>query len=311
MRSANPTDLKPQVLEYLQYLEKEKRRSSHTVSATKRDLDLLGDEPETLSYDDLRVKLVSKRAAGAASTSLARIASSWRGFYKYLQQKGVVHINPSTALKTPRKPSRLPKVVSIDALQVALLKPMNPGQIDLCRAQVLVELLYFTGLRVSEAVSLSWADQIGKLAAPNWICLERKELQVLGKGGKSRVVPVVEALKSRLVQWRKLWFEYSRENQLLPESKVFVTKTGKSYSSRMAQADVRNFGLAMNLGQHLHPHMLRHSFGSHLLQESQNLRGVQELLGHSSIASTQVYTSLDFKHLAGVYDQAFPRAKKT
>lgn len=309
MRSANQADLSPLVSEYLRYLEKEKRRSSHTLLATQRDLGLLGENPERLSHDALRAKLASRRASGAASTSLSRLASTWRGFYKYLLQTDRISLNPSEALKTPKKPSRLPKVVSMDALSAVLLKPLDPEQIDLCRAQILVELLYFTGLRVSEAISLRWMEQ-GSQNLTSWICLDRKELQVLGKGSKSRIVPVVDALKERLVQWRAIWEAYQATNKLPGSNQVFVAKTGKTYSARMAQADVERFGLAMNLGQHLHPHMLRHSFGSHVLQESQNLRGVQELLGHSSIASTQVYTSLDFKHLASVYDQAFPRSKK-
>lgn len=310
MRSADSTHLNPLISEYLRYLEKEKRRSPHTLLAAERDLGLLGDQPEALGHDDLRVKLAAKRAGGAAATSLSRIASTWRGFYQYLLQTHRISVNPSESLKTPKKPSRLPKVVSMDSLQAVLLKPLDSQYIELSRSQVLVELLYFTGLRVSEAISLSWSDQIHQDLS-NWICLDRKELQVLGKGSKSRIVPVVEVLKDRLLLWREMWRSYALENNLPLGDKVFLGTAGNTYSSRMAQRDVERFGLAMNLGQHLHPHMLRHSFGSHVLQESQNLRGVQELLGHSSIASTQVYTSLDFKHLANVYDQAFPRSKKS
>ncbi|MDX1670373.1 MAG: tyrosine-type recombinase/integrase, partial [Limnobacter sp.] len=289
----------------------EKRRSPHTLSATARDLAILGQSPEQLTHDNLRALLVSRRSKGAAPTSLARLASSWRGYYQYLVDTGCISSSPAQALKTPKKPARLPKVVSMDSLQAVLLKPFDPEQIEFCRAQVLVELLYFTGLRISEATSLVWADQLaGNSSSTHWLCLDRKELQVLGKGGKSRIVPLVGVLVSRLRDWRELWSSKAGQLGLQPSSRLFNTLSGKVYSVRMAQADVERFGLVMNLGQHLHPHMLRHSFGSHVLQESQNLRGVQELLGHASIASTQVYTSLDFKHLASVYDQAFPRSKK-
>ena len=309
MRSTDPPELNSWVARYLAYLQSEKRRSPNTIDAVRQDLSLIETDPLSISTDQLKAVLARRRAQGIAASSLARTASTWRVFYRYLVGQGVLESNPAQVLKAPKKPSRLPKVVGMDALQAVLLKPWVDGDWEMARAQMLVDLLYFTGLRVSEAVNLEWASETG-LAQSHWVCLKRKELQVLGKGGKSRLMPVMRVLAERLQGWRNICLEREKRMGWPGSSSVFKSSRGQTYTARMAQRDVERFGLLMGLEQHLHPHMLRHSFGSHMLQESQNLRAVQELLGHSSIASTQVYTSLDFKHLASVYDTAFPRARK-
>jgi integrase/recombinase XerC len=180
----------------------------------------------------------------------------------------------------------------------ALLALPLPQEFRFAQAHVLIELLYCTGLRISEALMLRAEALNGST-----------ELRVIGKGNKARIVPVVDTLQARLRE-----FVEPRQSHLLKhgrgqETSLFVSAKGQALTVRQAQRDIANHAANCGLGQHLHPHMLRHSFGSHLLQGTQNLRAVQELLGHASIASTQVYTALDFDHLSTVYDNAFPRAK--
>lgn len=306
MRLSSSTHSTKLVVNYLSFLEKEKRRSSNTLVAVERDLRLLGANPEQLSFDELRTLLSKKRAAGMAASSLSRMASSWRGFYEYLVKGNMLPDNPAQALKTPKLQSRLPKTVSVDVLRAVLLKPLSADSFELARAQVLVELLYFTGLRVSEAISLRWVSpHASQPVKNNWVCLSRKEIQVLGKGNRERIIPLVDVFLSRLKQWQG----YLNEKKIMTDY-VLVSQKGKQITARQAQYDVVSFGRCFSVDCHLHPHMFRHSFGSHMLQESQNLRAVQELLGHRSLSSTQVYTALDFKHLAEVYDNTFPRSGK-
>lgn len=187
--------------------------------------------------------------------------------------------------------------MGVDALAALLALPL-PQEFRFAQAHVLIELLYCTGLRISEALMLRAEALNGST-----------ELRVIGKGNKARIVPVVDTLQARLRE-----FVEPRQSHLLKhgrgqETSLFVSAKGQALTVRQAQRDIANHAVNCGLGQHLHPHMLRHSFGSHLLQGTQNLRAVQELLGHASIASTQVYTALDFDHLSTVYDNAFPRAK--
>lgn len=295
------------VTRYLDCLRLEKRQSPHSVSAAARDLAVLGECPEGQDTEQLKRILAQKHASGLAPASLARMASSWRGFFKFLVEQGQVELDPSLGLKTPKLPKRLPKALSVDQAGALLRDPM-PEIHSHALAHVLIELLYATGLRISEALSLQCASNHGSGEA--WISLSRAELQVQGKGGKARVVP----LTPHFIQVAQLWLQ--RRQALLEQlgappaiNAFLIDKKGKPYTVRQAQKDVRAYAQLKGLNQALHPHMLRHSFASHVLQGSQNLRAVQELLGHASIASTQVYTTLDFKHLAAVYDDAFPRAK--
>jgi integrase/recombinase XerC len=191
----------------------------------------------------------------------------------------------------------LPKAVGIDPLAALLAKPL-PQEFRFAQAHVLIELLYCTGLRISEALALR-AEVLGGSS----------ELRVVGKGNKARIVPVVDALKARLEEFTEPRQVHLTKQGRVQEYALFVSAKGHPLTVRQAQRDIADHAAKSGLGQHLHPHMLRHSFGSHLLQGTQNLRAVQELLGHASIASTQVYTALDFDHLSSVYDNAFPRAK--
>ncbi len=222
-----------------------------------------------------------------------------------------MQLNPASGLKTPKLALRLPKTVPIDTLQAILLKPLCPDRFEIARAQIVVELLYFTGLRVSEAVSLRWVNSSrDQPLQTNWLCLKRQEIHVEGKGSKQRIVPLANVFVERLKLWHNYVTLFFVQQNHWARDAVLLTHKGKALTARQAQHDLTRLEHYFSMGCHLHPHMLRHSFGSHLLQESQNLRAVQELLGHRSLSSTQVYTALDFKHLAAVYDTAFPRSKK-
>lgn len=298
MRSVEPASGKLILVQnYLDYLRLERRHSDNSVMAVRRDLSLISESCTTVSSQGLKSILAKRHSGGAAPSSLARMASSWRGFFAYLLAHGHIEVNPCLGLKTPKLPRALPKAVSVDLL-AALLKGPLPETFRFAQAHVLIELLYCTGLRISEALSLK-SD----------VLKNSVELRVVGKGSKARVVPVVDALQKRFGEFAGPRAAHLANLGRSEETALFVTAKGLPLTARQAQRDIADHAVQSGLGQHLHPHMLRHSFGSHVLQGTQNLRAVQELLGHASIASTQVYTALDFDHLAGVYDKAFPRAK--
>lgn len=312
MRSAqSPEQPNPLIQGYLDQLLRVRRYSAHTVSAVTRDLALIPGDPAQITPQVLKSILVQRHAAGLAASSLARMLSSWRGFFAHLHETGCMASNPALGLKAPKLPKRLPKAVSVDHLNGLLSGPFPESPFSHSIAHLLIELLYATGLRISEAIALEIADS-SNAGQVSWVNLDRAELQVLGKGGKTRIVPLTRVVVDLLQKWlciRAEILEKQGKSQNACASLLVSSKGGK-YSVRQAQKDVAAYAQHRQLPQHLHPHMLRHSFGSHVLQESQNLRAVQELLGHSSIASTQVYTSLDFKHLSKVYDEAFPRARR-
>lgn len=295
---------------YLDHLGLERRYSPNTVQAARRDLALLGPECETARPADLKSVLIKQHAKGKSASSLARMASSWRGFYAYLVHQDIRSDNPSLGLKTPKKPKLLPKAVGVDQLAGLLSGPL-PERFDMAQAHMLIELLYSTGLRISEALSLylpvmgqnSMDIRAGRLS------LDTSEVWVKGKGGKARVVPLHGGVCIRLQDFLQRRRAYLASRTALDPQTVFIGTRSGALSVRSAQKLVAKYANLKGLDQHLHPHMLRHSFGSHLLQATQNLRAVQELLGHASIASTQVYTGLDFTHLSSMYDKAFPRAK--
>ena len=294
---------------YLDFIVLERRQSPNTAAAVSRDLACIDSPFLSVSSQALRGILAKRHAAGASPASLARMASSWRGFFSFLTERKHIEVNPALGLKTPKQAKRLPKAVGVDPL-LAMLNSDLPEDFKFAQAQALVVLLYCTGLRVGEALSLKVGDVQGQ-----------REIRVLGKGNKTRVVPVLDGAMSVMNQFLQKRQIHLNGIQALQskgldasdiganEQALWLTVKGKPLSVRQAQKDVAQFATIKGLDQHLHPHMLRHSFGSHVLQGTQNLRAVQELLGHSSIASTQVYTALDFQHLSSVYDSAFPRAK--
>jgi integrase/recombinase XerC len=295
--------------EYLQHLQAERRLSPHTVSNYGRELAVLITELEELAFEQMHNQHVRRAVArahgqGLSGRSIARRLSAWRSFYRWLDRHHGPVVNPVNGVRAPRSPRALPKALSPDmaarlldapATEPAGLEPahLEPAYI---RDKAMFELFYSSGLRLAELIGLD-------LAAAGRICAER-DVTVLGKGAKTRTVPVGAKAVEALQAWLAVRAQLARPE----EPALFVGARGGRISPSLVQQRLRDWG--RRLGLAVHPHMLRHSFASHVLQSSQDLRAVQELLGHASIAATQVYTHLDFQHLAKVYDAAHPRAKK-
>ncbi|MBA1202194.1 tyrosine recombinase XerC [Pseudomonas capeferrum] len=287
---------------YCAYLRSERQVSAHTLLAYRRDLSKVLeycqseglDSWNALQIQQLRQLVARLHHHGQSARSLARLLSAVRGLYRYLNREGICHHDPASGLSAPKGERRLPKVLDTDrALQ--LLDGAVDDDFIARRDQAILELFYSSGLRLSELTGLD-LDQLD---------LSAGLVQVHGKGSKSRILPVGRKAREALQEWLKL-----RGISAPQDKAVFVTRQGRRLSPRAIQQRVQVAG-ERELGQHLHPHMLRHSFASHLLESSQDLRAVQEMLGHADITTTQVYTHLDFQHLAAVYDSAHPRAKRS
>ncbi len=289
---------------YLDELAQIRRQSPHTVSNYRRDLGvlcaLIAELPGQLAFAGLgthhiRRFIAQLHARGLSGRSLARMLSAWRGFYRWLGRRGVVLLNPVDAVRAPKSPKALPKVLSPDEAG-RLLDTSSDAPLDL-RDQAMFELFYSSGLRLAE------------LAALDLTCLDdiqSGEVRVLGKRSKLRLVPVGAKACAAI----RCWAERRAELAVPNETALFVGQRGARISPRVIEQRLQRRALVQGLPTGVHPHMLRHSFASHVLQSSGDLRAVQEMLGHASIASTQVYTHLDFQHLAKVYDSAHPRAKR-
>jgi integrase/recombinase XerC len=242
---------------------------------------------------------------GLGSRSIALVLSAWRGFFRWLGHEGVVPLNPVDGVRAPKAAKPLPKALPVDQA-VALAEPRDDDDTDpalAARDQCIVELLYGCGLRVGELVGL---DVRASGEAAGWIDAAEAEAQVLGKGRKRRSVPVGGPALQALAQWLALRGTLADPG----EPALFVSRRGTRLTDSQVRSRLKRRALQAGLPTHVHPHMLRHSFASHLLQSSGDLRAVQELLGHANISTTQVYTKLDFQHLAKVYDAAHPRAKR-
>lgn len=231
---------------------------------------------------------------GLGGRSIARHLSAIRRFYTFLLREGLARDNPALDIRAPKSGRRLPKVADVD--QLSHLLDVNPDDPLEVRDLAMFELLYSSGLRLAELAGL---DLIG-------LDLRGREIRVLGKGNKERILPVGGKAVLALNRWLEQRPEFANE----AETAVFVSQRGNRLSRRSIQARLARWGTVQGADQRLHPHLLRHSFASHMLESSGDLRAVQELLGHADIATTQVYTHLDFQHLARVYDQSHPRAKR-
>ena len=276
--------------------------SPHTLQAYRRDLNKVlafCDKESIASWAALDIQrlrqLVSRlHQQGQSSRSIARLLSAVRGLYHYLNREGLCDHDPANGLAPPKGERRLPKTLDTDrALQ--LLEGAVEEDFLAQRDQAILELFYSSGLRLSELTGLN-LEQLD---------LADGLIQVLGKGSKTRVLPVGRKAREALQAWLLL-----RALANPHDDAVFISQRGQRLGPRAIQLRVKAAG-ERELGQNLHPHMLRHSFASHLLESSQDLRAVQELLGHADIKTTQIYTHLDFQHLASVYDSAHPRAKRS
>lgn len=284
---------------YLQHLAAERRLSPHTVAAYRRDLDTLArltDRPlAELTVTDVRGAIVRLRGQRLAASSVARQLSSWRGFYAFACRRLGYASNPCVGLRPPKAARALPDVLSPDDCAQLLDTPEVDGDLD-SRDQAMFELVYSSGLRLSELVGLD-VDDVDTAAG---------EAQVTGKGSKTRRVPV----GTRAAQALNAWLAIRRTFAAPDTRALFLNRRGGRLTQRSVQLRLNRWARRAGLGQHVHPHMLRHAFATHVLQSSGDLRAVQEMLGHASISTTQVYTHLDWQHLAKVYDQAHPRARK-
>jgi integrase/recombinase XerC len=300
---------------YLTHLATQRKLSVHTVAAYGRDLrelsQLSGDKDwAALSQSDVRRYTAQLHARGLDARSIARKLSGWRGFFEWLGRQGSVAANPVDGVKPPKRAKTLPKALSVDDA-VNLVAPAAPqaetnAPARLCD-RAMFELLYSSGLRVSELSGLDLhysKAEAGRAASLGWLERDNAEVVVTGKGGKMRRVPVGSAAMAAIAAWVAV-----RPAPADGSNALFLSERGTRVSPRVIQQRLNKHSLAAGTPVHVHPHMLRHSFASHVLQSSGDLRAVQEMLGHASITSTQVYTALDFQHLALVYDKAHPRAK--
>ncbi len=289
--------------DYLAELADQRRQSPHTVSNYRRDLKrllaLAGDsDVGSLQVFQIRRFVAQLHAQGLSGRSLGRMLSAWRGFFAWLGQRQLVAANPCDGIRPPKSPKLLPKALSVDEA-AALLEPGKDDDPALAARDVaMFELFYSSGLRLAELAALD----IGALES----VLHEGEVRVLGKRSKARIVPVGGKAREALAGWAVLREQFAEAD----EPALFISRRGARLSHRAIQDRLGRHALRAGLSRHVHPHMLRHSFASHVLQSSGDLRAVQEMLGHASIASTQVYTHLDFQHLAKVYDTAHPRAKR-
>jgi len=284
---------------YLESLRTGRRLAAHTLAAYGRDGRLLeslaAERPlASLTAHDIRRFVATLHGKGLAPRSLARVLSAWRGFFEWLVRRKVVAANPCAGVRPPKAPRRLPDALSPDeAVRLVSIDDASPLGL---RDRALFELAYSSGLRVSELTGLD-VEALDPATG---------EVRVTGKGSKTRIVPVGRAALEALAAWMPVRGALAKPG----ERALFVGNAGRRVTAREVQRRIKRWAGLAGIAADVHPHMLRHSFASHVLQSSGDLRAVQEMLGHASIASTQVYTHLDFQHLAKVYDAAHPRSRR-
>ncbi len=285
--------------DFLADLAHQRVASPHTVAAYRRDLASLaasaGQRPmASLGQTDLRRALMELHGKGLAARSLARTLSAWRAYYRWLARRGAIHVDPCEGLRAPKQPRTLPKALSVDQVS-AMLDAAADDELE-SRDKAMFELFYSSGLRLSELAALE-VDGIDFAGGT---------VTVTGKRAKTRTVPVGAKAAAAL----QVWLAERDAVAAAGEHALFVGCRGKRLAVRSIERRLERWAMKQGLGLHVHPHMLRHSFASHMLQSSGDLRAVQEMLGHSNISTTQINTHLDNQHLAKVYDAAHPRARK-
>lgn len=299
-----PAFLAPLIASYLAYLRSEKRYSVHTVAASQRDLQQFAGYCGRASITRLtqidshliRAYVAAQHRAGHGPASLQRYLSTLRSWFRYLLREGEVQANPAQVVRAPKLRRKLPGVIDAETLGAALDSGAGAGDPWAVRDQAIIELFYSAGLRLAELHALDAAMLAG---APG-------ELTVSGKGGRQRIVMIGAPARRALAAWLRLRAEFAGPG----EPALFVSGRGLRLSRSTIAQRLRLWAQRNGLGVHLHPHRLRHSFATHLLENSGDLRAVQELLGHAHLATTQIYTHLDWKRLATVYDAAHPRARR-
>ena len=309
--STGAAPLPEEVLRYLRHLEVERRLAARTLTLYREALQRLhtaalaaGVELKAVQTHHVRRWLAQAHQRGLAPRSLALVLAAWRGLYRWWGEQHAVASNPVDGVRAPKAAKPLPKALSVDhAVALSEYVSQAADAALAARDHAIVELLYGCGLRVAELVGLD--ARAGRDAA-GWIDAPDATAHVLGKGSKRRSVPVGRAALAALEAWLIHRAPMARPD----EAALFVGRRGARLSASQVRSRLKAMAIQAGLPTHVNPHMLRHSFASHLLQSSGDLRAVQELLGHANIATTQVYTRLDFQHLAKVYDAAHPRAKR-
>ena len=296
--------LQKEIQEFLSYLESVKQYSKHTISGYKRDLTKLSgyllnidiEDWQSVNEHELRTFVNSERRRGLSPRSIQRVLSTSRSFFEYLLVEGVIKLSPAQNINSPKSAQLLPKAMDADLVQRLL--DFKPNGLIEVRDKAIAELLYSSGLRLSEVCTLDVQD----------LELKERVCRVTGKGNKMRVVPVgkkaIQAIRDWLIHRKELKHSKSSSSEAM-----FLNNKGKRISARSIQLRLEKLCAQRGLPG-INPHMLRHSFASHVLESSGDLRAVQEMLGHADIATTQIYTKLDFQHLSKVYDGAHPRARK-
>jgi len=292
----------PEGTRFLAHLQEERGLSPRTCAAYRHDLERFSAElaaqeitdPDRVGEHEIRRYIARLHRQGLGARSIQRLLSATRSFYRWLMREGLADHNPAAAVKAPKIRRKLPGTLDTDA--VARLLDIRDDSPLAVRDKAIMELFYSSGLRLSELASLRW-DHIDSASGL---------VTVRGKGNKTRVVPVGSHAATALAKWRQVRGNFAG----FEVAAIFVSSRGRPISPRTIQSRIRYWARRQGLPQKVYPHLLRHSFASHLLESSGDLRAVQELLGHADISTTQVYTHLDFQHLASVYDKAHPRARK-
>jgi len=319
--SADPeeTPLPDPMTAWLQYLQANRRYSPHTVSGYRRDLHQLATLARAanlplaqLASGHIRQFTARLHAQGLGPRSLARALAAWRGFYQWWAPQVDLPGNPVAGVRAPKAPRGLPKALSVEQTQALLDRPgakLSNDPVAL-RDQAMFELLYSSGLRLAELVALDQGyARTAEHESRSWLDLTQAEVMVQGKGGKQRRVPVGQTALEALRQWLAVRPQLLAAGASAADAAaLFLGSRGRRITPRVVQLQLARYAQASGVPSHVHPHVLRHSFASHVLQSAQDLRAVQELLGHANISTTQIYTRLDFQHLAKAYDQAHPRA---
>jgi integrase/recombinase XerC len=288
------------IYDYLDFLETIKGLSKNTTSSYQRDLNKLSKFLEISginSFNELTEEICSAWIAdlfqhNVGARSIQRHISSAKGFFNYLKKSGLITNSPFDLINSPKSPSHLPSILSPE--EVSQLLNFKPKNVQEKRDIAIIELIYSSGLRVSEAVNANLDDFEDN----------KNFLRVLGKGSKTRLVPVGRYARKAIDEWID-----ERKKLSTKDNSLFVNLRGKRISARSVQEKIRNIAIMQGLPP-VNPHMLRHSFATHLLESSGDLRSIQELLGHSSLSTTQIYTRLDYQHLIKVYEKSHPRAHK-
>jgi len=304
----NPTD---PIAAYLASLEHERRLSAHTLRGYAYELEQLktlanGRPLERVSAAEVRGAAARAHASGLSARSIAHRLSAWRAFYRWLAGRIELDANPVAAVRAPKRAKTLPKALSVDDA-AALMDAPGADTAEALRDRAILELFYSSGLRLAELVGLDvhYVKRDG-YESSGWLKRDAAEVEVHGKGNRHRAVPVGKKALDALDAWLAVRGSLVK----LDDAPLFLSVRGKRMAPGVVRERVKRMALAAGIPANVHPHVLRHSFATHLLQSSGDLRAVQELLGHASISATQVYTSLDFQHLARIYDSAHPRAKK-